>query len=180
MAAAAGRLRLVQVVTLLAMIAIVVGVFGGWLVVVYEWTWTNVGGEPWTFIMRDNPWIWPAGVAVLWLPSSRYLPLRLWVRWIYGVVGEGCVGRVFDAEVIRIVPVNGGADGQIEICVQVGVEIAVAFLRQPFLQQPAHRVAAPLGAFQLMLRSLLEDPRKGTAEPFAVGQRRISSAQVTK
>ena len=57
-----------------------------------EWTWTNVGDEPWTYIMRRNPWIWPAGVSLLWLPSSRWLPLRLplrlWIRWAYGVMGS--------------------------------------------------------------------------------------------
>ena len=79
------RLRLAQVATLITTLLVVGGVFTGWLTVTYEWTWTHVGGRPWTFIMRDNPWIWPLGVAILWLPSSRWLPLRLWVRWAYGV-----------------------------------------------------------------------------------------------
>ena len=82
---AVARLRIAQFFTLVAVVAIVAGVFGGWLIVVYEWSWTHVGGEPWTFIMRRNPWIWPAGIAVLFIPASRYLPLRLWVRWVYGV-----------------------------------------------------------------------------------------------
>ena len=79
------RLRLAQLATLLAVILIVGGVFAGWLTNVYEWTWTQVGGEPWTHIMRRSPWIWPLGVLVLWLPLSRWLPLKLWIRWAYGV-----------------------------------------------------------------------------------------------
>ena len=79
------RLQLAQFATLVAALLVVGGVFTGWLTITYEWAWTRVGGEPWADIMRRNPWIWPSGVAVLWVPSSRWLPLRLWIRWGYGV-----------------------------------------------------------------------------------------------
>ena len=85
MQGAVRRLRLAQLATLGAIILVVAGVLTGWLTTTYELTWTQVGGEPWTAIMRRNPWIWPTGVALLWIPSARYLPLRLWVRWAYGV-----------------------------------------------------------------------------------------------
>lgn len=85
-ARAVERLRIVQAATVIGLILLLGALFSGWLAVTYEAAWTQIGGEPWTFIMRRNPWIWPIAVAILWFPSARWLPLRLWVRWIYGVV----------------------------------------------------------------------------------------------
>ncbi len=79
------RDRIAQAITLLTIVILLGALATGWLAITYEWAWTQIGGEPWTFIMRRNPWIWPLAVAILWFPSARFLPHALWIRWIYGV-----------------------------------------------------------------------------------------------
>ncbi len=74
------RLRRVLEVLGVITLLVVVGLMLGWTQDAYMWLWTNTTGRPWTFVMRDNVWIFPTVSGGALAALARGLPLRYWTR----------------------------------------------------------------------------------------------------
>lgn len=55
---------------------------GGWLDDWYRSLYMNTAGRPYTEIMRERPWLFPAGATIAIVPASFLLPRQYWVRLV--------------------------------------------------------------------------------------------------
>lgn len=64
----------------------------------YEWVWQHTTGRPYTYIMRDHPYLLVLPAAAILSRLTRKLPLRYWARLVYMTVVAGVfflAGHVF-------------------------------------------------------------------------------------
>jgi len=59
---------------------IVLGLIPGWTQSAYEWLWMNTAGEPFTYIMRRNPYLLFVPTFALLALLALCLPPRYWAR----------------------------------------------------------------------------------------------------
>ena len=64
----------------------------------YEWLWRNTTGRPYTYIMRDHPYLLLLPATAILSRLTRKLPLRYWARLVYLTLVAGVfflAGHVF-------------------------------------------------------------------------------------
>ncbi len=71
-----GVLRATFALTVVLVILQVTGLLGQW----YEVVWQHTPGRPWTYVMRDYPWLLIVPAQVIIIPLALWLPLRYWSR----------------------------------------------------------------------------------------------------
>ncbi|KKK55223.1 hypothetical protein LCGC14_3076730, partial [marine sediment metagenome] len=65
----------VVIATILGVLQLI-GALGTW----YEWVWQHTTGRPYTYIMRDNPWLLLIPSTGVIAGLARVLPTRYWAR----------------------------------------------------------------------------------------------------
>ena len=76
--------RLANAAMLLAVLTVVgvIAYAGGWLDDWYRSLYVNTTGRPYTEIMRERPWLFPAVATIAIVPASFVLPRQYWVRLV--------------------------------------------------------------------------------------------------
>ena len=76
----ARRLRITAIVLAALTVVGAIAYAGGWLDDWYRSLYINTTGRPYTEIMRERPWLFPAVATLAIVPASFVLPRQYWVR----------------------------------------------------------------------------------------------------